>query len=120
MMYKNPIKTKYTELKQWLYTFTFVSLAWVPFRAESIGNAFDVYAQLFTFEFGVRGTILSALVYLFLGIYLIISEQKLKSYFSSLQNTLSKWLRPVSVALIVVIIIELAPNLIPPFIYFNF
>jgi len=105
---------------QRILTFLFIALAWVPFRSSSIAGAFDVYKGLFTSNIGLRSTFYSGLGFLLFGLLLVYFEEKWRIIFHDLQENISFWLRPITIALFVLIIVELSPNLIPPFIYFNF
>lgn len=45
----------------WLITFAFLNLTWVIFRADSIGQAFDFYDQLFSMNFAIDTSLISKL-----------------------------------------------------------
>ena len=47
----SPVSKKVPKFFRWLFTFTFVSFAWVFFRADDTKTATDMFAQLFTVGF---------------------------------------------------------------------
>ena len=60
---KNGGMQKITSFLAWITNFTFVTLAWVLFRADSFETAMTVYRRLFTFASGVEYVFVYSLIY---------------------------------------------------------
>lgn len=104
----------------WILNMLFVSLAWIFFRAQDFKTALEMFGALVRFKNSVDASVLPASGYIALGALLVFIEPRLKGGFVDLQSHAKWWLKPIIIILILVLIIELSPALIPPFIYFSF
>ncbi len=111
---------QFSVVLQWLMTFHVVCLAWIFFRAETFGTAWEMLGRLFTAGFGTEA--LSPL--LLLVIAGSLAAQFLpQRVFSDLRFSFSR-LAPVAqaatLAVALVAIDVLGPEGVAPFIYFQF
>ena len=104
----------------WAATFTFVTFAWIFFRATSIDLALDFIWGIGLSD--VAGTRLTpfTLGLIALGMTLHFMPQSLYDYMTSWLETLSGIRQALTFALVVWCIAVIAPPGIPPFIYFQF
>jgi D-alanyl-lipoteichoic acid acyltransferase DltB (MBOAT superfamily) len=106
---------------RWLLTFNLVCLAWVFFRADSAGTAFDIVGRIVTSAAGsstlVTGLVVAVVaVALALQIYPRRPGAAVHARFSSLDPALQALVLAGGLTLISV----LGPDGVPPFIYFQF
>jgi alginate O-acetyltransferase complex protein AlgI len=114
------LPSQLTALLQWVLTFHLVCLAWIFFRAESLGTAFDVIGGI------VSGTQPNELVtgLLLLTIGLMIASQfvppRAVEHAQVRFATLGPGLQVACLALTLTVIDVLGPDGVAPFIYFRF
>ena len=104
----------------WFITLHFVCFGWIFFRAESVSDAFLIIKQLFNSS-GPAEPLPLYVIYLiplcFLGFFF---GERIKKLFVSVQEKIPFFFQILLVAILVVLILKLGPEIIPPFIYFNF
>ena len=109
-----------TRILQWLLTFHVVSLAWVFFRAESIGSAFEVIGGIVA---GSRpNELVTTLLVAIVGLMLLSqfvpprAMERVQARFTSLGPAL----QVAALAGALTVIDVLGPDGVAPFIYFRF
>jgi D-alanyl-lipoteichoic acid acyltransferase DltB (MBOAT superfamily) len=116
-----PEPTRWQHAWQVFWTFQFVCLAWIFFRATSVHNAFDVIGQAFT-GWGTASTLISPL--LIVTIASVIAIQQLPPRLgdrlaAEISNT-RLWIQVGIGALVLLAITTLGPTGVAPFIYYRF
>lgn len=113
--------TKWRHAWQVFWTFQFVCLAWIFFRATSIHNAFDVMTRMVT-GWGVSSTLVSPL--LIATIVAVIAVQQLPARMGDRLaaeiSTTTLWIQIGIGALVLLAITTLGPSGVAPFIYYRF
>ncbi|HMS41930.1 MAG TPA: hypothetical protein PKE69_16990, partial [Pyrinomonadaceae bacterium] len=105
----------------WLITFVYVAFAWIFFPASSIGNALSFIGSMFVSTiaenkiFNFRLLLVLAVVLLFN----FIGEKTFDKCIGFFDKMPLAWRIPV-VTIAVYLILQLGPETVPPFIYFNF
>jgi D-alanyl-lipoteichoic acid acyltransferase DltB (MBOAT superfamily) len=103
-----------------ILTFIFISLTWIFFGTKNMENCIGVFKGLF-FPQALFEPIKLYLIFLILiGLFFIILEQKIFNTLLFVENRLPSLIVTPCLFLIFVIIYKLAPDTVPPFIYFNF
>ncbi len=108
------------KILSWFITLNAVCFLWIFFRAQNLQNAFDVIKQLFNWQSAgepVNIYVVGLILLSFLG---FAFEQKTKELLVSVQKRLSLPFLILFLAIVVILIIELGPDIVPPFIYFKF
>ncbi len=113
--FKNIIKNFWN----WLLTFNFVSFAWIFFRADSVKTGFQIIDRIFSFagkeefNFKIAYAILICIIFFFIGKKV---RERILAEFKKIH-----WIFQIIIvwALLIAIII-MAPNVVPPFIYSGF
>jgi alginate O-acetyltransferase complex protein AlgI len=106
---------------RWLLTFNLVCLAWVFFRADSAGTAFEMIGRIATSAAG-SSTLVTALVVAVIAVALALQiyphrpGTAVQARFSTLDPALQALVLAGGLTLISV----LGPDGVPPFIYFQF
>ena len=107
----------------WLKTFSITVLAWVYFRSESIGEANEYIANMFSnsnwhtsFEFDVYGWISLALLCVFILSDILFKNQRIDQHF----ETRPMVLRWSAYAILLFAIMAFGGVTLEPFIYFQF
>ena len=114
-------KTKYfLPSVAWIFNFLFVALAWIFFRSPDLATATEMFGALARFRLAFDPAFIGAVWYLVLGMLLVATEKAIKEIFCDFYAASEQWLRPIAIALLAILIVELSPSLIPPFIYFSF
>lgn len=104
-----------------IITFHFVCLAWIFFRAADMGDAFALLRNFANWRIGAPGTITFSLLATMIGAYLfILRENYLTANFIKIQNKLPLVGQIAFISAILVVMIEAGPDIVPPFIYFQF
>ena len=107
-------------LIRWMITFHVVCLAWIFFRAPSVGDALSMLGGLFSFRFGVE-LVTSTLLLVILGaIGMQFLSKEVREAFQAKANGVSAPNQAVLFALGLVFIDWLGPDGVAPFIYFQF
>ncbi len=109
----------------WIITFSCVALLWIPFRANSMDEAFLIYSKIFTnFNVNMIQAIFVTnpvlIVVLTVGIVLAIlpsiwKNQIIQSYFK-----LEFYQKMIFLVLIIQVVIQMKTSTVQPFIYFQF
>ena len=116
-----PEPTRWRHILSVFWTFQFVCLAWIFFRATSVHNAFAVVSQIFT-GWSVTSTLISPLM--ILTIASVIALQQLPARLGDrlvveISNT-RLWIQVGVGALLLLAITTLGPTGVAPFIYYRF
>lgn len=101
-------------------TFIFVSFSWIFFRSESTENAIKFLKSLFDFSKNSEPLKIHILVLLFIGFLVFLFEKQIIKSLTKIQQRLSVPLLILFSVLVMILILKLGPDIIPPFIYFNF
>jgi len=104
----------------WFITLNAVCFLWIFFRAQNLQNAFDIIKQLFNWQSLREPINVYIIILIFLSFLLFIFEQEIKEILISIQKRLSLFSMIIFLTIIVILIIKLGPNIVPPFIYFKF
>lgn len=104
----------------WLLTFNFVAFAWIFFRASSLQNALCVVKQLFNLHVIGQKIALFGLVVLSISFVLHFVGRHIKKIFLFFFNKMPLIFKTLIVTFLSIMILELGPEIVPPFIYFNF
>ncbi len=105
----------------WLVTFVYVAFAWIFFTASSIGNALSFIGSMFVSTVAENKIFNFRLLFV-LGIVLLfnfIGEKTFYKCIAFFERLPFVWRIPV-VIVAVYLILQLGPETVPPFIYFNF
>ncbi len=105
---------------RWLITFNFISFGWIFFRSETISDGFTVIRQLFNYQSPVEALPLFAIYLTITAVIYFLFEEQVKSFFVYLLSRQRTIIKAVFIAFSVIAIINLGPDIIPPFIYFSF
>jgi len=104
----------------WFVTLNAICFLWIFFRAENMEQAFAVIKQIFNWHSLPEPINVFAGVLIFAGFIILAIGPIFKKAFLAVQEKLPLALQVLSVAVIVILIIRLGPDIVPPFIYFNF
>lgn len=107
-------------LIRWIITFHVVCLAWVFFRAPSVGDALSMLSRLFSFRFGVELVTSTLLLVIFGAIGMQFVARERREAFQAKTNEVSAPTQAILFALGLVAIDSLGPDGVAPFIYFQF
>jgi D-alanyl-lipoteichoic acid acyltransferase DltB (MBOAT superfamily) len=111
---------KFEKTLSWFITFNAVCFFWIFFRAESVSGAFAVIKQLFNFRTGVEPVAVYTIFFIVLSFLIFALGKKIKELFIKIEEKLPLALQIIFISILIVIIVELGPDIIPPFIYFQF
>ncbi|MFH0792155.1 MAG: MBOAT family O-acyltransferase [bacterium] len=107
-------------VSMWLITFNFISFGWIFFRSKSISDGLLLIRQLFNYHSPVEAIPIYAIYLTVIAIILFIFEEQIKSIFAYMLKNLGIIVKAVFIAAIVIIILNLGPDIVPSFIYFSF
>ncbi len=117
---RNPFSPRIWSLIRWMTTFHVVCLAWIFFRAPSVGDALTMLGGLFSFRFGTD-LVTSTLLLVILGaIGMQFVSKEVREVFQAKTNEVSAPTQALLFALGLVFIDWLGPDGVAPFIYFQF
>lgn len=128
--YKDSIKPKLTlehqtwkalgKILGWVLTFHFVSFAWIFFRADSTPIAFEIIQSLFAFRTTGTGFEFYVIPAILVGLLIQFFGHHIQNGYLTLQSKLPVYAQGLVISIICIIIIQMGPDLILPFIYFSF
>ncbi len=109
----------------WALTFSCVALLWVPFRAESMGDAVVMYKSIFSgFDFNMIKLVTEnnpLLIIIFgIGVALALLPSKLKTFIRDNYDKLNFVLKIAVLAIVIQLVIQMRTQDVHPFIYFEF
>jgi D-alanyl-lipoteichoic acid acyltransferase DltB (MBOAT superfamily) len=104
----------------WLFTFIFVSFCWIFFRSGSIKDAITLIKNLFVSSIAIEPIQVYVILSIILGFFIFTFEKQIIKYFSDFQRKLSVFSWISVIIFIIIIILKLSPETVPPFIYFGF
>lgn len=107
------------KLISWVMTFTTVSLLWIFFRAESWEQALRMLDGLYNVQQGA-GFSAGVLVVMAIGLFLQFGGNLFYRIFTAIQTRLPWFLQSAVAAVLAALILNLGPEGMLPFIYFNF
>jgi len=103
----------------WFFTFVFVSAGWIFFRAETMERAGAVFGALA--RFGNPGGIPLAYCAALAAIMaFVLLELKIIAFFEMILNKMPFMLWLMFCVAAILAVYQLAPETLPPFIYFSF
>jgi len=109
----------FSKFWSWFATFNFICFAWIFFRAESISVGFDLISKILEFDFS--GIIDFKWLYIiFICLLFFFIGEDVRKKFLSLQEKLPFFWQIVVGAILFILIVMFAPDVVPPFIYFGF
>ena len=109
----------FARVGSWLLTFNFICFAWIFFKAESVSIGLDLVRKILEFDFS--GTLEWKWVYfVFLCILFFFIGSGIRDKFLFIQKKLPFFWQILIGAGLFILIIILAPDVVPPFIYFGF
>ena len=103
-----------------LFTFNFVSILWILFRAEDSQRALEVLVAAFDFGRIGEGAPLMAWVIIGFTLFMQLVALEFREFFLRLQGRFSSPVLAIWCAFWVVVIIKLGPDGVLPFIYFQY
>ncbi len=111
-----------TPMWQWFLTFHVVCLAWVFFRAESLGKAFDILGRIASLDFADGAGVLTPLVALVvvLSVALQFVPESWRAQFDENLASRKLLVQGILLAVSLVAIDAFGPDGVAPFIYFQF
>jgi D-alanyl-lipoteichoic acid acyltransferase DltB (MBOAT superfamily) len=101
-------------------TFHLVSFLWVFFYHKKFGAAIDVFKGLFNFNKPVGPVEFYAVLCIFIGILIHFKGQRIRDIYLYIQTKAPFYFNIGFDAVIFIGIIKLSPDIIPPFLYFQF
>mgnify|MGYP001576863748 CR=1 FL=1 len=104
----------------WFITFNAICFSWVFFRSETIKDGLLLLKQLFNFRAAAEPIPLYVIYFIFFGFILFFAGNFIQKFFIAVYQKLSFGFQIVLVSAIVILILKLGPDIIPPFIYFKF
>ena len=104
----------------WSSTFIFVSFAWIFFRSSTIGDAITLIKVIFNPLISAEPIQLYVMVVILFGFLYFIFEKQISQGFTLIQERLPVALSAIFIILMIILIFQLGPNTVPPFIYFGF
>lgn len=109
----------------WFLTFNLVSLLWIPFRANSMNDAWNMYAGIFTKpNLGMLGAVIETnpllIVLLIAGFTLTIMSKKWKDQLIQSYYRLDLPFKLLFLVLVIQLMIQMKSSVVQPFIYFQF
>jgi D-alanyl-lipoteichoic acid acyltransferase DltB (MBOAT superfamily) len=104
---------------EWIITFSFVTFGWIFFRAENMERAISVVKGLGQFD-KVTVISFSVIVITILIMLFVLLEQRIIEWVDKTQLRMSTVAWFSLWVIVGLIIYWLAPNTVPPFIYFSF
>ena len=104
----------------WFVTFNFICFSWVFFRAENISSAFATLKQLFNFSAPVEPIEAYAIYLTVIAILGFFLAERVNSFLTTFLKKLPFLLQALVIAIALILILKLGPDIVPPFIYFNF
>jgi D-alanyl-lipoteichoic acid acyltransferase DltB (MBOAT superfamily) len=103
----------------WFLTFNYVSFCWIFFRAQNIKIGFDVLRQIFIFDFSYFDY--GKIIYiLFVSLIFFFIGESLRDKIIALQKKLPFFWQVLVVCVLFIVIIQVSPKVVPPFIYASF
>lgn len=108
------------KFSSWFITFNSICFFWIFFRAESMNNAFSIIKQLFNWKTGIEPIDIYMIYLIFLSFVIFAFGKKIKELFVEIEERLPLILQIITIAALVILVIKLGPDIIPPFIYFKF
>lgn len=115
LIHKTPGK-----ILSWLLTFNFVCFTWIFFRSENLNDAFRIITELLSWQKG-NNLLSCSLIITILGFFaFIFLEEKIRAFYVIIQNKLSFLGNVLLMALLIIEIMKLSPDIVPPFLYFQF
>jgi alginate O-acetyltransferase complex protein AlgI len=103
-----------------IITFNFVAFAWIFFRISDVNQGWDMVKSVFTSSALRTHAATGFVIVLILSAIFLALEDKLVAWYEKLQSNVPLLFQIIIATAIVVIIIELGPDIVPPFIYFQF
>lgn len=104
----------------WFCTFHFVSALWVFFRADDMTRAMEIFRRLLFFGQPGEGFPLLAIVVILTGLAIQAAGPRIATTFTRLQEHLPWPLQALLLAVTSGFILQLGPDGVLPFIYFQF
>jgi D-alanyl-lipoteichoic acid acyltransferase DltB (MBOAT superfamily) len=103
-----------------LSTLIFVSFTWIFFGTKTIENSLGILRGLFSPQVFLEPIKLYLIFLIVFGIVFVLLENKIVNNLIFLENRLPSFIIILCLFLFFIIIYKLAPDTLPPFIYFNF
>ena len=103
----------------WLATFLFVSLGWILFRSENLNRAYAVWVSMFKFNIFLPVELPVAMILTAIFLFVIL-EKRISGFIIEFQKNLPAYAWLVMWLAAGLAIYRLAPETVPPFIYFSF
>lgn len=109
----------------WLLTFVCVALLWIPFRANSMGEAWLIYSSIFTnFDFSMINAVVETnptlIVVLIIGFILAILPSIWKNKIIQSYFRLDFYMKIIILIIVIQGVIQIKSSTVQPFIYFQF
>lgn len=108
------------KMLRWFFTFNFVAFAWIFFRASTLQNALEMIKGLFRFHLQGQGIAVFGLIVLTVSFVLHFCGRYTKQIFSNILERSPLVVKILIVTIGCIIILEVGPEIVPPFIYFRF
>lgn len=117
-------KVSFPKFISWFLTFSYVSIAWVFFRAPDYNTGFDFISRLFYIEAWTNSLTVHD-IFLFSLFFIVFFVQYLESLFMKVDWNYSLFIFTNKIScltwgLIFILILIISPSGMPPFIYFSY
>ena len=115
------VPSRLRHIGQVVFTFQFVCLAWIFFRATSFTNAFAVLGRIVT-GWGMGSNLVTPMVLLTILAVLLVQQMptRLGERLAALWSNLHLAVQALTLAIVLLIITTLGPTGVAPFIYYRF
>jgi len=121
--YKTKITIKAGIIKNficWLVTFVFVSFTWIFFASPSIESALSFIKLIFVPQVTADPVSIYIILVMLMGFVFFVFEKIIFAKLVSIQEKLPVFVSFLFVIIVFILIFELSPDTVPPFIYFSF
>ena len=113
-------KNIFTSFPAWLATFSFISLSWVFFRADTTKDALRFFKTLFSAETMFEPIKIYVFFMMVIGFLFFIFEKQITDSLTKIQQKMPLPILAGFIIFLVISIFEVSPDIVPAFIYFNF
>jgi len=116
---------KVISIFSWLITFSLVSLLWIPFRAHSMDDTWNMYVKIFTdHNFNMIYSVFETNPLLFImligGYGFTILAKKYKDQIVDSYNKMDLFFKLIILVIVIQMVIQMKSSVVQPFIYFQF
>lgn len=104
----------------WFVTFNSICVLWIFFGVDNMSGFYAIMKQLFNWNTESEPIALYTIILVMVSFAFFVTEDRIKNLFIKSEQKLPLLFQALSVSLIVLMLVKLGPDIIPPFIYFKF